>query len=495
VSLGYFYSFSIPKTRPILLVSFFCYYDSMWPDFKIKITTLLVVFIILLTTGLGCKGGQEKKVEEALSQPVTMEFWGVFDTHEAFSQIIANYQASRPNVTIKYRKLRFEEYEQALLNAWAEGRGPDVFMVHNTWTTGYQAKITPLPELIKVPTVEVSGGLQKTKTYSFYEARTPTVTDLNRIFVPVVANDAIKNDQVYGLPLSVDTMVLFYNRSLLDQAGLPQPPSTWQELINVVPRLTTLDSNNQISKAAAGLGGATNIDRNFDIVSLLMAQNGVIFRSDQGGQIDLSGSSDFRGRPEYSPGQQALRFYTDFASPVKETYTWSEDLPNAMDMFIQGRLAMMLGYAFQLPLIKAQGPKIDLGINTVPHINADGTDALGTTINWANYWLLSVARGTTHPSEAWDFILFATTQPEQANTYLSKSVKPTALRTLITSQLEHQDLSIFASQLLTAQSWYQGRNAIQAETVFGNMILSVTQGLKTPADALKDAENQINISY
>ncbi|PIP29532.1 ABC transporter substrate-binding protein, partial [Candidatus Kuenenbacteria bacterium CG23_combo_of_CG06-09_8_20_14_all_36_9] len=40
--------------------------------------------------------------------------------------------------------------------------------------------------------------------------------------------------QILGLPLSLDTLTLFYNRDHFNAAGLIQAPSTWQEFNEAV---------------------------------------------------------------------------------------------------------------------------------------------------------------------------------------------------------------------------------------------------------------------
>ena len=105
-----------------------------------------------MLTGCGLKQGSVAAVRE-LETPITLRYWRVFDGEDAFREIIDGYRASHPNINIEYRKLRYDEYEQALLEAWAEDRGPDIFAIHNTWIGKYASKIEPLAESYKLPYV------------------------------------------------------------------------------------------------------------------------------------------------------------------------------------------------------------------------------------------------------------------------------------------------------------------------------------------------------
>jgi ABC-type glycerol-3-phosphate transport system substrate-binding protein len=55
----------------------------------------------------------------------------------------------------------------------------------------------------------------------------------------------------------------------------------------------------------------------------------------------------------------ALNFYTDFANPVKEVYSWNNTLDNSVNAFASGKLAIMFGYSYHLETIKALSPKLN----------------------------------------------------------------------------------------------------------------------------------------
>ncbi len=451
---------------------------------KKKLLILVAVFIALMTTGVGCKGGS-RDAQKALNKKVVIDMWGVFDGSGAFDGIVSAYRRSRPNVEIKYRKLRFAEYEDALLNAWAEGRGPDIIMVHNTWVGGYGNKISPLPKTLQIAKRTPSN------VATFDASRTITPDGVKDRFVPVVYKDAVVGDKIYALPLSVDTLALYYNRKMFDQSGVFSVPKTWREVVEVSKKITKYDDNGSVVRSGIALGGSENINRSFDIVSLLMAQNGTKFVDASGRRAVFARRSPLLADSSFLPGVEALRFYTDFANPAKETYTWDESFESAQQRFASGKLGMMLGYSYQIPYLKAQGPKIDFGVAPLPHINPDGIDATGETVNWANYWMLAVAKSSDNKEQSWDFIQYVTTNPEIAKLYLDYTQKPTALRALVAEQASQSVRGIFAKQLLTARSWYRGKYVSVAEQVFSEMIKEVVEGRGTANSAIKRAESVI----
>lgn len=436
---------------------------------------ILLIFTLLLTSGFGCKR-TEKKVKEAM-KPVVLNYWGVWDDADAFDQIIKNYKAQHPFVTINYRKIRYDEYERTLLEAFAEDKGPDIFSIHNTWVKKYQSKIISMPIKTSMAFPVIKGTIQKETFYELRTKKSITLKELKDNFIDTIYYSVVLSDyneetkkyedKIFALPLSVDTLAMYYNKDLLNNAGITAPPLYWnKEFQEQVKKLTKQNTENEIIQSGVGLGGSKNIERYSDVLSILMTQNGAVMMNDAGNVTFHETPSNFQ-KKEYAPGIEALRFYTDFANPAKEVYCWNNNLDNSLNMFIQGRLALMFGYSYHLPIIKAQAPKLNFSIVKLPQIEGSSY-----SINFVNYWVEAVSKKSKNTETAWDFIQFAT-NAEQVKSYLEKNKKPTALRSLINEQIEDPDIGVFAQQLLTAKSWYKGADANMAELVMGEMIDNV----------------------
>jgi multiple sugar transport system substrate-binding protein len=297
------------------------------------------------------------------------------------------------------------------------------------------------------------------------------------------SSDQPAEDRIYGLPLFMDDLALFYNRDILNASGFPEPPQTWTEFQQDVKKIAKIDKQGNILQAGAAIGTAKNVERVSDILSLLMMQNGTAMTDD-------SGNATFANIPPGAslptpPGEDALGFYTDFASPYKEVYTWNDNMPDSLEAFSSGRAAFFFGYSYHIPQIRNLAPKLNFAIAKVPQIEGN------QEVNFANYWVETVSAKTKHPNEAWDFVQFAT-KAENAQKYLAVAKKPTALRSLLSSQAEDVDLSVFASQVLTAKSWYHGLDETAVETIFSTMIENVVAGTQTLKDAIDLAQGKVN---
>lgn len=456
---------------------------------------LVVIFLFSLPLfGFGCKV-TEKEVQEALG-PVELVYWRAWDSQDDFGEALVKYQKLHPNISIRYKRFRYEEYEEELLNALAEDRGPDIFSIHNTWMRKYQPKLLPLPAEITLPYqyVEKTWGIKEEIKIGWKKTATISLRQLRDQFVQAVYDDVVipsgqanAPDQIYGLPLAVDSLALFYNRSLLEAAGIPQPPKNWTEFREQVQKLTSLDQQGGIVQAGAALGMSKNIPRSSDILSLLMMQNGAEMADASGNALFDRVPAGLSGR-ELPPGEQALLFYTAFSQPGSELYSWNETMPDALEAFSQGRTAFFFGYAYHLPQIKNRAPKLNFGITAMPQIEGAAPTQYK---NYANYWTEVVSKKTKYSNEAWDFIQFIT-NAENVGSYLAETKRPTALKALIKTQEDDEYLHAFSQQTLTARSWYRGQDANAMEKIFQEMIDIVVAGKATAREAIRLAVQKVN---
>lgn len=456
-----------------------------------KLFPLFLLFTLLITTGQGCGGPTTAELEA--DKPVTLTVWRVFDEGDTMRGIFNAYQALHSNVSFEYRQLRIDEYRDELLRAFAQGTGPDIFSMHNTWIPEYESLMEPLPPSVTIPFVEIKGSLKKERIVTLVDKPTIKPAQVRRDFVDVVGKDVIRDfradprarveEKVFGLPLSVDTLALYYNRDLLNAASIPEPPRTWKEFQDATIALTTIGAEDAVIQAGAAIGTSQNVERAFDILSLLMMQNGTPMTDEQ----DRPTFAALDRETRISPGANAVRFFTDFANPQKEVYTWNTSQPNSFDTFTSGKSAFFFGYSYHLPLIEARAPRLNFDIAAMPQIEN------GRTVNYANYWVESVAKSTPNPDWAWDFVQFATAA-EQVQSYLTAANKPTALRGLINNQIDHDDLGVFVSQLLTAESWYKGENAPAAEQAFEELIDAVNAGAIAEEEIVKAQSKVIQTS-
>lgn len=458
---------------------------------KIKIKNKLLGIFFLLFTLLGASCQKQGIVLEQ----VNLEYWGTHDSEVAIIPIIEEYKKTRPNVNINYRKFEENDYENYLLNALAEDRGPDIFSIPNTSLQMYKSKISPLEKELTVGKIDENGVtyLKPEKTLTLKKVKNDYLDVISEtIILPYESldeNGYSKNveDRIFGMPLYMDTLVMYYNKDIFEKAGFTEAPKTWFAFVDVIKAITKKSEDGKILQSGAGIGTGNNVNYHFDLLSVMMMQSGAIMATQYGNIMfpSIPKGTDFDEPPAIS----ALRFYTDFASVFKEGYTWNEKMPNSMTAFIQGKTAIYFGYVDDFDKIKEKAPKLNFSPAKMPQIQGNKIRNIG------RFNLEVVSKKSKNQNYAWDFIKFATSF-ENLKGYLELTKKPTPFRVLIVEQQKDEKLSVFAEQLLSAESWYKGYNYSQASNSFAKMIEDIHKAkYEYMIDAINASAGEIANNY
>lgn len=447
-----------------------------------RFSKLLVGFSItsLLLLGLGCKNNVPA-VGGPTTQRKTLEMWTVYDDVDALNTVVTKYRAARPYLSVNIRQLRAEDIYDRLVEALAEDRGPDIISIDNRSLGKYASKLASLPPSVQDTTVRVQEG-QFSKQTIVSSKTLPTVTldQLDREYVPVVKQDVVRGGRIYGLPMSMDTMAIYYNKDLLDRAGIAEPPKTWEDFQEAVRKLTKFDRSGKIVQSGAALGAARNVPWNDDIIYALFKQSAISF-------VDRNGRAVFnaarQNTNDETSAMQVMNFYTDFANPTRDTYSWDENMPGALDSFVTGKVAFFFGYQFHNQTIKARAPQLNYAIIPLLQLNPD------SRANVANYSILTVLSKSKQANEAWGLVVHLT-HSAATKEYLDKTGRLTALRTFINAQKENLTLAPFVSELLVATSWYRGNNYEVAAGAVRDMIQEWQQ-VPANVDNLKQLRQSI----
>lgn len=431
--------------------------------------------MMVLLTGAACKA-PTADVKQNL-KPITIDYWRVWDGPDDFRTVIAKYSALHPNITINYRKLSFDEYESELLNALAEDRGPDIFSINVNRLTEYQPKLQPMPSQITMAYLEEVGTIKKETIAVNKTTNSITLTQLKDKYIDTVYKDVVlehlnttknvKELRVFGLPLSMDTMATYYNKDLLNNAAIAELSDYWSndKFKKDLKKLTKQDAQGDIIQSGMALGSGANVERSYDILAAIMMQNGATIIDDQKRVVFRNAIKN----KDYNPGVDAIRFYSDFSNPTKDLYCWNLEQENSLEMFMQGRLAVLYGYSYLQPIIRSQAPKLNFSIKKFPQIEGSTTP-----VNVADYWVEVVSKKSNSKTESWDFIQFMANNPDNVKSFLSSTGRLSALRAVIAEQVNDDALAVFAEQLYNAKTWYKGKNYQEAVKAVVEMIDAIS---------------------
>lgn len=152
---------------------------------------------------LGACGSSNEQTDQTDGEKQTITFWGSWsgDQVDQLNQLINQYNDSQDKYEVAYKVQ--DNVEEKLLTGMAGGEIPDVILWDRVNTAMYAQKnaLLDLDDLIAEDNIDMT---------SFYEE---TVKEMQY------------EEKQYGIPLLVDNRSLFYNKTLLDEAGV-EPPTT-----------------------------------------------------------------------------------------------------------------------------------------------------------------------------------------------------------------------------------------------------------------------------
>ncbi len=321
---------------------------------------ILMIFVFLfILVGLAIGG---KFALGALNgaKEVTINYWGLWENDATLQGILTDFQAKNPKIKVTYVKQSPRQYRERLQAAIARGEGPDIFRFHNTWVPMFRNELAPAPQTVMTP------------------------AEFSSTFYPVATADLVGGAAVYGMPVMIDGLGLYYNEDLFATAGVT-PPTTWPELLDIVPKLT-VKSDTQIQKSAIALGTTGNVENFSDILALMFMQNGAKLLT-----------------PTGKEAEDTLTFYRKFANPSDAVYTWNETMDNSIYAFASGKVAMIIAPSWRAFDIKQISPALRFKIVPVPQLP-------GNTVNWASYWVEGVSTKSKYPEQSWEFIKYITSR-------------------------------------------------------------------------------------
>lgn len=368
----------------------------------IPIVIAIAAIVILIVLGFAVLPKFFKKAE-----PVTLNYWGLWEPSSVMQGVIADYEAANPNIKINYTTQSIKNYRSRFLTAGTQANSPDIVRIHNTWLPMLKKDLYAAPDTIV------------------------TSSDL-ALYYPIVQQNFVSGGKIYALPLEIDGLALIYNEDIFKDAGAT-PPSDWNTLRKLAFDLTKTNPETKIiERSGVALGTTGNVEHWSDILGLLILQN-----------------SGDPGKPTETAVQDALTFYTIISTQDK---SWDATQPNSVYAFATGTVAMIIAPSWQVSEIKAINPDLHFKVAPAPVLPS-------ANFSWATYWAEAVPLSSKHPTDAWKFIKYLSTPEVLQKMYAGASQiralgEPYPLTSLASSLANDPLAGSFVTQGPNYKSWY-----------------------------------------
>ncbi|MET0871194.1 MAG: extracellular solute-binding protein [Paeniglutamicibacter terrestris] len=243
-------------------------------------------------------------------------------TKALWTKVIKDFEAANPDVKVNLETQSWENVEGVLKTKIQGNKAPDIY------NGGAFAEFAA--EGLLAPTSDV--------------ASEATIADFQESFAE---NEKVDGTQ-YGLPLIASARALFYNKSLMEEAGVASVPTTWDELYSAAKAVSE-------KTKADGYGMPLGNEEAQGESLIWFAGNGGNFGDGSNIAVDT---------PANVEAAEFMKKMIDDGVTQKDAGA-TQRTP-MLNTFIQGKL----GFAYALPQtvgqIKKENPKLKYGIAPVP---------------------------------------------------------------------------------------------------------------------------------
>lgn len=386
-----------------------------------------------------------------------VRIWGTLD-QTAFTTVIRAAAENNPNLNqVSYEQHSPETFAADVTNALASGTGPDLYLMTQDYAAADAGKLIPLPE-----TAISAAQFQA----AFVDAAAPF----------------LGQGGVLAVPLLVDPLVMYWNKDTLSAAGYAQPPRFWDEIYDMTALVGKRTESGTIVKSALAFGEYANVNNAKDILGMLIMQaGGSITARDNAGML-VSAISPRTGETTQSTAN-ALRFYTGFADPSKQYYTWNRAMPESRKAFAAGDLALYIGLASEEPLIRRTNPNLNFAIAAVPQIRGSARSTVGGRV-----YGFAIPKTSQNPSGA-AAVAFELGGAGNALALSQALGIPSARRDVLSQPLEGND-ALFGKQAIIVRTWVDP-SPEKTTAIFRDMIQNTVSGAMLITEAVQRADQEL----
>ncbi|HIE9311364.1 TPA: extracellular solute-binding protein [Klebsiella variicola subsp. variicola] len=300
----------------------------------------------------------------------------LFMTQAAYSEndiraMTSDFEKQHPDVKVNLEFVPYEALHDKIVAArGAGGNGYDVVLFDAIWPAEFS------------------------RFDLLHDVSSRIAADEREKIFPGAMNTVVYQGKTLGMPWILDTKYLYYNKAMLDKAGIKTPPASWQQVMDDAKVL----KDKGIVKYPLVWSWSQAEALVCDYTTLVSGFGGSFY---QNGKLDFSTPASLKAVTLMKTSlDQGL------SNPASREYL-EEDVRKA---FSNGDAAFALNWTYMYNM--ANDPKQskvagDVGIVPAPGDTPDKPGAVNGSMG------LGIAKASQHPEEAWQYIHYLTSQPVQ----------------------------------------------------------------------------------
>ncbi|MFB9280250.1 ABC transporter substrate-binding protein [Cohnella cellulosilytica] len=347
-------------------------------------------------------------------EKVTLTFWRHDYAPEAaaFDKLIASFEEAHPNIKVDFQMIPNDQYETKIRTALAGGNPPDIMALDAPTLASYAN----------------SGAIIPLEDYFAKEG------DKDDLLKPVIEGLTF-DGKMYAAPNNEGTIVMFYNKKMFEEKGIPLPSKnvdeawTWDQV---------LDAARKLNDPAKGVYGWNPTPWGF-VGHEGAPYSEMAFLWQAGAEILSPDGSTSKG---YLDSPEAKKAMTFWKSLFNEEKVAPKELPQ--DAFWTGKVAIHVDGPFAFSYQEQNFPDFKLGEDYDVAPLWKDQRMIGTTGSWG----MAITSKSEHPDEAWAFVNWAT-GVEGAKVWYQETKNLPARQSTFDAfaELKEYPMNIYAEQL------------------------------------------------
>ncbi|WP_181706408.1 ABC transporter substrate-binding protein [Chthonobacter rhizosphaerae] len=285
-----------------------------------------------------------------------------------FEEAAKEFEAANPDTNIEIEVVPWDVLLQKLTTDIAGGSNADLSIIGTRWLLDFvsQDVAEPLDSYI---TDEFKGR-----------------------FIETFLSPSVMDGKIYGLPIAASARAMYYNKDLLEKAGVSEPPKTWDELKTAAEKISGLGGE----VYGYGLQGK-EIETDVYFYYAMWSYGAEIL-----GEDGTSGLDD--------PGAiEAAKLYKSLIdSKATQPGVTSYAREDVQNLFKQGKVGMMITAPFLSNQIKEEAPNLNYGVTAIPAGPTGDRGTYGVTDS------IIMFKNSQVKDEAWKFMDFLFTTEQRA---------------------------------------------------------------------------------
>jgi len=421
---------------------------------------LLGVFAVLAVGGLVMLALFKTESETAVSYPITI--WGPPFPGTDINMELRTLAEDAPIFDkIQYVAKNPLTLYGDVVEAIALGNAPDMVVLDQSSLLMLKNKLYPIP-------------------YESYPLSTYRSTFLEgaEIFTDEVG--------IYAFPYAVDPLVMYWNRDIFANGAIAQVPANWDTFITTSQRLTKIVGDTDIVQGGIAFGEYDNVLHAKEILSALLLQAGVPIVA----RADSKYTTSFKEVGESASDNGAvlaLRFYTDFANPVKKVYSWNKTFPRSREAFAANKVAMYAGFVSEIRALTQINPNLNFDIMMWPQSVKPGAPQ----VTYGKFYGLAILSSSRYKARAYQVAQLFSSKPA-ATAIARATLLPTTRRDSLVEDPNNPFSNTIIRSAIIAKTWLEPQQQ-GVNDLFATLVNDVVAGKSEHADALGQVRQDLSV--